>query len=84
MLEWTSCKSRLQGNIISWDRVELINHNMTESEEDFDVLCQPLVPGYTSFPMKTDFYKAVEMCHQFGGLLAVPKSQDELDQMMTK
>jgi hypothetical protein len=46
MMLWTSCETRGGGDFLDWETHNWVNeNNMTSTEEDFDQLCTPHVPG---------------------------------------
>ena len=76
------CKLWLKGNLISWNKSEIIAHNVPLIElPDPTVFCSN-APHYVIFPQKVLFTEAKEICQIHGGNLVIPKSERENAEIM--
>ena len=77
ILDMASCKTGSNGNILAWEKSNLILHNVTISEPlSIGKFCEQ-EQQYVVFPEKLRYPEAKEVCKTHGGWLALPKSEEE-------
>ena len=77
ILDMGSCKTGTNGNILAWEKSNLILHNVTISEPlSIGKFCEQ-EKQYVVFPEKLRYPEAKEVCKTHGGWLALPKSEEE-------
>ena len=77
-----SCENLIAGNVISWDKSNIISYNVeVESVDDHNQFCSKL-HQYIIFPERVRYPEAKELCEIHGGNLVVPKSEKENREVM--
>ena len=77
ILDMASCQRQKKGNIVAWEITGLLRHNVSvEDIEDISYFCNNS-PKYVIFPEKMSFSEGETTCKLHGGNLAVPKSDQE-------
>ena len=77
IMKMATCKIWLKGNIVSWEKSNLILKNVVLT----DLLDPPTLclkhHQYVIFPEKVPYPEAMGICEIHGGSLAAPKSEEE-------
>lgn len=82
IMKMATCKTWLKGNIVSWERSNLILNNIVLTDLfDPPNLCLKH-HQYVIFPEKVPYPEAKGICEIHGGSLAVPKSEEENNQII--
>nr|XP_045595897.1 uncharacterized protein LOC123756697 isoform X1 [Procambarus clarkii] len=79
MVNITSCKTRLQGDVLAWDSAQFeIGTDSSETTLPLTETCNIVPEPYFMFLDKLQFLDAVRLCRAFGGELTTPR--DDLQQ----
>ena len=82
IFDMASCNRLLRGNIVAWERSNLILHNvMIADQEDHSTFCI-ISPKYFIIPERTRFPESKQTCEVHGGTLALPRSDQESQRLM--
>ena len=77
IMNMATCKTGTNGNILAWEKPNLILYNVTLSDvSDLSDFCEK-ERKYVIFPNKLRYPEAKDICKTHGGWLALPKSEEE-------
>ena len=70
--EWTSCKKRIEGDLLSWDTEEWVfnqtgNGSNIEYIDFHNDICLNKTSSYQLFPSNIDFKETLDLCEKVGG-----------------
>ena len=70
--EWTSCKERIEGDLLSWDTEEWVfnktgNGSNIEYIDFHNDICLNKTSSYQLFPSNMNFKKTLDLCKKVGG-----------------
>ena len=77
ILRMATCQKNIKGNIVSWEKSDLSTHGVILNDiKDISEFCSN-IPRYVIFPSLMRFSQGLTLCNIHGGDLAVPKSDQE-------
>ena len=82
MLEWTSCKSKIKGNIVNWETALWEETNLIQREGTYEEICVSQKIGYIDLKLMLKFQDASLLCSGLRGEIPLLENKIEEDKLV--